>query len=224
MSVSANIAVIREQIPTNVKLVCVSKFHSVENIMEAYNAGERIFGESRAQEMSSKYPQLPNDIQWHFIGHLQKNKIKYIAPFVSMIHSVDSLELLQEINQHALKNQRIINILLQIHIAQEEAKFGFSNNDILDFLKNETWKELENIRICGLMGMASFTSDTAIITAEFQVLAQLYKTIKKEYFSTDDNFCELSMGMTDDFPLAIKNGSTMVRIGSAIFGNRTMSS
>ena len=211
MSVSANIAVIHEQIPTNVKLVCVSKFHSVENIMEAYNSGERIFGESRAQEMASKYPQLPNDIQWHFIGHLQKNKIKYIAPFVSMVHSVDSLELLHEINQHALKNQRIINILLQIHIAREEAKFGFSNNDILDFLKNETWKELKNITICGLMGMASFTSDTTIITAEFQTLAQLYQKIKTEYFSTDDNFCELSMGMTDDFSLAIENGSTIDR-------------
>ena len=188
--------------------------------MEVYNAGERIFGESRAQELSAKQPQLPNDIQWHFIGHLQKNKIKYIAPFVSMIQSVDSLELLQEINRYALKNNRVINVLLQVHIAKEETKFGFSADDILNFFKIDTWKNLENIKICGLMGMASLTADSTIVTAEFQSLAQLFKTVKKEYFPTDDNFCELSMGMTDDFPLAIAAGSTMIRIGSAIFNDR----
>jgi pyridoxal phosphate enzyme (YggS family) len=199
----------------------VSKFHSVETILEAYNAGERIFGESRVQELSKKQPQLPCDIQWHFIGHLQSNKIKYIAPFVSMIHSADSFELLCEINRHALKCGRIINVLLQIHIAGEETKFGFHAAEIPDFLKTGAWKKLENIKICGLMGMASFTADAATVTAEFNTLSLLFDTLKKEYFSADTDFCELSMGMTGDFPLAIGAGSTMVRIGSAIFGGRT---
>jgi pyridoxal phosphate enzyme (YggS family) len=188
--------------------------------MDAYRAGERIFGESRVQELTAKQPQLPADIQWHFIGHLQTNKVKYLIPCVSLIHSVDSIELLVEINRQSAKNKKITDILLQVHIAREETKFGFLPSEILNFFKTDDWRKFMNVRICGLMGMATYTDDNAQIISEFQTLAELFKIIKTEYLSADNSFCELSMGMTDDFPLAIAAGGTMLRIGGAIFGER----
>lgn len=220
MNISERIQTIREKLPKNVNLVAVSKFQAIEKLQAAYEAGQRIFGESRALEMRDKHAQLPQDIAWHFIGHLQKNKIKYIAPFVKMIHAVDSPELLAEINKEAAKNARVIDCLLQVHIAQEEHKFGFSTEDCLSYLRSGEWKNLSNIRIVGLMGMATFTDDKQEIRSEFQSLRQCFDTAKKECFAQDDCFCELSIGMSDDYPIAIECGSTLVRIGTAIFGER----
>ncbi|MBO5975226.1 MAG: YggS family pyridoxal phosphate-dependent enzyme [Paludibacteraceae bacterium] len=220
MSVKENIQNIRKQLPEDVKLICVSKFHSNETILEAYNAGERLFGESRAQEVRLKYESLPKDIEWHFIGHLQKNKVKYIAPFVSLIHSVDGEDLLSEINRCAEKNNRKINVLLQVHIAQEEQKFGFFEQELYDFLEGKVFQKYPFVKICGLMGMATFTENETQIEKEFSVLNEIFRKVKNDYFCSDDDFCELSMGMSDDFPIAVLKGSTMVRIGSLIFGER----
>ena len=220
MSVKENIQNIRKQLPEVVKLICVSKFHSNETILEAYNAGERLFGESRAQEVRLKYESLPKDIEWHFIGHLQKNKVKYIAPFVSLIHSVDGEDLLSEINRCAEKNNRKINVLLQVHIAQEEQKFGFFEQELYDFLEGKVFQKYPFVKICGLMGMATFTENETQIEKEFSVLNEIFRKVKNDYFCSDDDFCELSMGMSDDFPIAVLKGSTMVRIGSLIFGER----
>lgn len=220
MSISINLQNLRRKIPQTVKLVCVSKFHPDEDLMEAYHAGERAFGESRVQEMLGKQDRLPKDIEWHFIGHLQKNKIKYIAPFVYLIHGVDSFDLLCEINKQAKKVNRKIRVLLQIHIATEESKFGFSENEVLDMLRDDARKSLENIKICGLMGMATFTDNKAQVSHEFEGLHQLFVDIKSEFFNVDDDFKELSMGMSDDFQLAIEAGSNMIRVGSLIFGAR----
>ena len=204
----------------NVKLVAVSKTKPISSIQELYTAGQRVFGENRVQEMTEKYQQLPNDIEWHLIGHLQKNKVKYIAPFVSMIHSIDSLELLEIVNTQAKANHRIIPVLLQFHIATEETKFGLSLTEGVDLMQMNIKESLSNIKICGVMGMASFTEDLGLIRSEFKTLKNIFDTLKKRYFQDDWAFTEISMGMSGDYKIAIEEGSTMVRIGSAIFGNR----
>ena len=219
MSIQQNIETIREHIPAHVKLVCVSKFHPNEAVMEAYNCGERVFGESKVQELCGKQDRLPKDISWHYIGHLQTNKIKFIVPFVELIHGVDSFKLLEEINQQALKVGRTVKCLLQIHIAQEETKFGFSPKELIETLAEGKWRELSGIIVCGLMGMATYTENKDKIRSEFRGLKVLFDQVKEQYI-TDPSFCELSMGMSDDYQIAIEEGSTLVRIGSSIFGHR----
>ena len=211
---------IHERLPGHVRLVAVSKFHPIEALEEAYAAGQRVFGESKVQEMTTKYEALPKDIEWHFIGHLQTNKIKYMAPYVALIHGVDSFKLLKEINKQAIKAERIIPCLLQIHIAQEESKFGFSFDECRQMLEEGCWKELTHISIAGLMGMATNTDDENIIQQEFHSLGAFFQEIKDCYFSNQPAFKEISMGMSDDYPIAIAEGSTLVRIGSKIFGQR----
>ena len=220
MSISNNLSAVRKSIPVGVQLVCVSKFHPDESLLEAYETGERVFGESKVQEMCGKYERLPKDIQWHFIGHLQTNKIKYIVPFVELIHGVDSYKLLAEINKQAAKANRVVNCLLQIHIAQEETKFGFSAQELLDTLQAGDWKNLQHVKICGLMGMATYTDNTMQVKAEFSQLKDLFDQVKTTCFAEEPAFKNISMGMSDDFQLAIEQGSTMVRVGSLIFGNR----
>jgi hypothetical protein len=220
MSVQQNIEEIRKHIPTHVRLVCVSKFHPNETLMEAYVCGERIFGESKVQELCGKYETLPKDISWHYIGHLQTNKIKFIVHFVELIHGVDSFKLLEEINKQALKAGKIVNCLLQVHIAKEETKFGFSNEELIETLSEGKWKELSGIRICGLMGMATYTENRDQIRNEFKGLKVLLDQVKEQYFNNEPSFRELSMGMSDDYQIAIEEGSTLVRIGSSIFGQR----
>jgi len=220
MSIAQNIISIRKQIPDNVQLVCVSKFHPDESILEAYSAGERQFGESKVQEMCGKFQRLPKDIQWHFIGHLQSNKIKQIIPFVTLIHGVNSVKLLTEINQQAQKPDVRVNCLLQIHIAQEETKFGFSAAELKDWLATNEWLTLKNVNICGLMGMATFTDNSLVVKSEFDALKLLFDELKNSCFVDHPFFNTISMGMSDDFPIAIESGSTMVRVGSSIFGSR----
>lgn len=210
----------KEKVPSSVTLIAVSKTKPNNQILEAYQLGQRIFGENKAIEVRDKQAALPKDIQWHFIGHLQTNKIKYIAPFISLIHSIDSFKLLKEVNKEAKKQERIIPCLLQFYIAQEESKFGFDMEEVEQMLTSAAFKELANIEIHGVMGMATYTDDTAQIENEFRHLSSLFNRLKTDYFNEGSKFKEISMGMTDDFELAIKNGSTMVRIGSAIFGGR----
>ena len=210
MSISQNIVQLKASLPANVTLVAVSKFHPAEALMEAYNAGQRVFGESRAQELTAKQKVLPGDIEWHFIGPLQSNKVKDIAPFIHTIHSIDSLKLLQEVNKQAAKNNRIIRVLLEIHVAHE----------CRELLQNEQLAELGNIQICGLMGMATYTDDIALIEQEFHILHELFSELKAIYFIGNDNFAVLSMGMSHDYPVAIRQGSTMIRVGTSIFGER----
>jgi PLP dependent protein len=188
--------------------------------MALYNKGQRIFGENYVGELFDKYHALPKDIEWHFIGHLQSNKVKYVAPFVSMIHSVDSFKLLQEINKQALKNNRIIKCLLQFHIADEETKFGFNTEGVISFLTTNEFRALKNIELCGVMGMATFTEDKIQVKKEFQLLKGIFDNLKTNYFADNQAFKDISMGMSDDYKLAIEEGSTMVRIGSLIFGKR----
>jgi pyridoxal phosphate enzyme (YggS family) len=207
-------------LPKNVTLVAVSKTKPVEKILEAYNAGQRVFGENKVQEMTSKYEALPKDIQWHLIGHLQTNKVKYIAPFVSLIHSIDSEKLLREVNKEAHKNNRIIPCLLQFHIAEEETKFGFSFDEAKELLESETFLSLQNIQIVGIMGMASFTEHEEQIRTEFQTLHDYFQILKSHYFKFNPDFKEISMGMSGDYELAIEHGSTLIRVGSTIFGHR----
>lgn len=214
--ISENIKRIKNDLPDNVSLVAVSKTKPIADILKAYDSGQRIFGENKIQEMESKWEQLPKDIQWHMIGHVQRNKVKFMAPFVALIHAVDSLRLLKEINKEAKVNQRTINCLLQIKIAAEDSKYGMSSKDALQLLDSEEIKKMQNIKIIGLMGMATFTEDEHQISAEFAELKKLFDMIKDQY-----DFSVLSMGMSGDYELALKNGSTMVRIGSAIFGERT---
>lgn len=220
MSISSILSSIKTDLPDHVRLVAVSKFHPVEMIEEAYHAGQRIFGENHVQEMTQKHELLPKDIEWHFIGHLQTNKVKYIAPFVSLIHSVDSFKLLKEINKQAEKSQRVISCLLQIHIAQEETKFGFSFDECRTMLQEEEWKTLTHVQLCGVMGMATFTDDVQEVRNEFRSLKKFFDEIKENYFSHIEAFREISMGMTDDYPIAIEEGSTLIRIGTKIFGER----
>ena len=220
MSISSILSSIKTDLPEHVRLVAVSKFHPVEMIEEAYHAGQRIFGENHVQEMNQKYVLLPKDIEWHFIGHLQTNKVKYIAPFVSLIHSVDSFKLLKEIDKQAEKSHRVISCLLQIHIAQEETKFGFSFDECRTMLEQDEWKTLTHVQLCGVMGMATFTDDVQEVRNEFRSLKKFFDEIKENYFSHIDAFREISMGMTDDYPIAIEEGSTLIRIGTKIFGER----
>mgnify|MGYP000639330499 FL=1 len=220
MSVAENLREVLTELPPRVRLVAVSKFHPNEAIEEAYNAGQRIFGESKVQEMTAKHESLPKDIEWHFIGHLQTNKIKYMAPYVAMIHGIDSYKLLVEVNKQAAKVERTIKCLLQLHIAQEETKFGFSAEECREMLSAGTWKELKNVQICGLMGMASNTDDVEQIDREFCSLNRLFNEVKTTWFIHSDTFCELSMGMSHDYHEAIAAGSTLVRVGSKIFGER----
>lgn len=220
MSITDNLKQVLATLPAGVRLVAVSKFHPDEAIEEAYAAGQRIFGESKVQEMTDKYESLPKNIEWHFIGHLQTNKIKYMAPFVSMIHGIDSYKLLTEVNKQAAKAERIIDCLLQLHIAQEETKFGFSFDECREMLAAGEWKTLANVRICGLMGMATNTDAEQQIEQEFRSLHTFFNEVKKDFFADQPHFCELSMGMSDDYPLAVAEGSTLVRVGSRIFGER----
>lgn len=220
MSISLILSSIKAELPEQVRLVAVSKYHPVEMIQEAYDAGQRLFGENHVQEMTQKYALLPKDIEWHFIGHLQTNKVKYIAPFVSLIHSVDSLKLLKEINKQAEKAQRIIPCLLQIHIAKEETKFGFSFDECREMLRQDEWKNLKNVQLCGVMGMGTFTDNVDQVRSEFHSLKDFFDEIKENVFSDNPSFREISMGMTDDYPIAIEEGSTLIRIGTKIFGKR----
>lgn len=220
MDIQANLKEVLTSLPAQVKLVAVSKFHPNESIEQAYRAGQRIFGESKVQELTGKYETLPKDIEWHFIGHLQTNKVKYIAPYIAMIHAVDSYKLLAEIDKQAAKNGRVIPCLLEIHIAQEESKYGFTFQECREMLEAGEWKNLTHICIAGLMGMATFTEDETEIKKEFDSLKQFFNKIKQNYFADRDTFREISMGMSHDYPLAIEAGSTLVRVGSKIFGER----
>jgi len=220
MSVTENLNDILKTLPEGTNLVAVSKFHPAECILEAYEAGQRIFGESRAQELCEKQKILPEDIQWHFIGHLQTNKIKQIVPFISLIQSVDSLKLLKEINKEGEKIDRVIPCLLQLHIAREETKFGFSMEECRELLSSGDWIDLKNIKLRGFMGMASLTDNINAVRKEFRNLNDFFKETKRNFFPSDKSFSELSIGMSDDYKIAIDEGSTMVRIGSAIFGQR----
>lgn len=220
MDIQANLKEVLTSLPAQVKLVAVSKFHPNESIEQAYRAGQRIFGESKVQELTGKYETLPKDIEWHFIGHLQTNKVKYIAPYIAMIHAVDSYKLLAEIDKQAAKNGRVIPCLLEIHIAQEESKYGFTFQECREMLEAGEWKNLTHICIAGLMGMATFTENETEIKKEFDSLKRFFNEIKQNYFADRDTFREISMGMSHDYPLAIEAGSTLVRVGSKIFGER----
>ena len=218
--ISEKLVEIQKKIPANVCLVAVSKTKPVSDLLEAYDAGQRHFGENKVQEMTEKWEALPKDIQWHLIGHLQTNKVKYIAPFVHLIHSVDSLKLLAEINKQAAKCRRVISVLLQFYIAKEETKFGLDYEEAIVLLNSEEYKNFENIQIVGVMGMASFTNDEKLVRSEFAQLKELFSKLKASFFQNNDSFKEISMGMSGDYQLAIEEGSTMVRVGSSIFGGR----
>lgn len=224
MSISGQITKIRQDLPERVKLVCVSKFHPDEAILEAYESGERVFGESKVQELTGKHERLPKDIEWHFIGHLQTNKVKFLVPFVSLIHGVDSLKLLNEIDKQAKKADKTVSCLLQVHIAEESTKFGFSPSEMKDIFKEGRLKEFENIRLLGLMGMATFTDNTEQVRKEFRTLKTLLTDIQSDFSMEYPCFGEISMGMSDDYKIAIEEGSTLVRIGSTIFGHRNYGS
>lgn len=216
MAIQTNLSKIKTQLPSNVTLVAVSKTKSVEDIMQAYQSGQRIFGENKIQEMTEKYQKMPKDIQWHMIGNIQRNKVKYMASYVDLVHGVDSFKLLNEINKQAEKNKRIIKCLIQIKIAQEDTKFGISYEEAKIMLRSEEVKKLNNIEIVGVMGMASYTQDKIQIKKEFKTLKINFDNLKK----IAKNLMILSMGMSGDYKLAIENGSTMIRLGSSIFGTR----
>ncbi|MUP46984.1 YggS family pyridoxal phosphate-dependent enzyme [Gramella sp. BOM4] len=216
MNISENIKKYRSELPENVKLVAISKTKPNEDLLEAYRAGQRIFGENKIQEMTDKWEQLPEDIEWHMVGHVQRNKVKYMAPFVSLIHAVDSLKLLKEINKRARQNERSIRCLLQIKIAEEDSKFGISAEEAREILDSEAYAKMEHVKIVGLMGMATFTEDMEQVKREFQHLKKIFDEFQKDY----PDLQELSMGMSGDYQVAIECGSTMVRIGSSIFGAR----
>ena len=220
MSITQNLLSIKETLPEGVRLVAVSKTMSVEAIREAYQAGQRHFGENKVQELSAKQAELPADICWHLIGHLQTNKVKYIVPFIDYIESVDSLKLLREINKEAFKAKRTIKCMLQIHIAEEETKFGLNEEEVSELVQTVLSERLENVLICGLMGMATFTDDETQIRKEFKKLREIFDNLKSIYFTDKEHFRELSMGMSGDYQIAIEEGSTNVRIGSSIFGVR----
>ncbi|HDR50628.1 MAG TPA: YggS family pyridoxal phosphate-dependent enzyme [Mariniphaga anaerophila] len=220
MDIGKNIAEIKQSLPDGVKLVAVSKKKSPEIIMKAYNAGHKIFGENKAQELIQKQEKLPKDIEWHFIGHLQTNKAKYLAPFVSMIHGIDSFKILKTVNKEAQKNNRIIPCLLQFHIAEESTKFGLSEEEAYEILDSPEYKALKNISIVGVMGMATYTDDEQQVRNEFRFLKKIFDKLKKEYFPRKKGFKEISMGMSDDYLIAVEEGSIIVRIGSKIFGAR----
>ncbi len=218
--IKENLNIVRATVPSSVTLIAVSKTKPVSDLQEAYDAGQRIFGENKALEMRDKHQVLPDDIQWHFIGHLQTNKIKYIAPFVTLIHAIDSLSLLEAVNKEAVKNNRVIDCLLQFHIAQEDTKFGLDIEEAKAMLESDGFKDLKNINICGVMGMATFTDDAVQVRNEFKNLKNIFDVLKESYFNNNACFKEISMGMSDDYPIAIEEGATMVRVGSKIFGAR----
>ena len=218
--VAKNLHEVLDTLPDGVKLVAISKFHPKEYIEAAYREGQRIFGESHEQELAGKVQSLPKDIEWHFIGHLQTNKVKYIAPYISMIEAVDTVKLLKEINKQAAKYNRVINVLLELHIAEEESKYGFTPDACREFLKSGEWRELKNVHISGLMMMASNVEDKDQIRKEMTLAANLFDELKAEYFADDPEFKERSWGMSHDYPIAVECHSTMVRVGTAIFGPR----
>ena len=220
VDVAKNLHEVLGNLPEDVRLVAISKYHPNEYIEAAYAEGQRVFGESHEQELSKKMATLPKDIKWHFIGHLQTNKVKYIAPYITMIEAVDSLKLLKEINKQAAKHNRVINVLLELHIAQEATKYGFTLDACRELLEDGDWREMNNVRICGLMMMASFTDNEEQIRKEFMTAADFFDEIKNRYFAADDSFCERSWGMSDDYKIAVQCRSTMVRVGTTIFGER----
>lgn len=220
MSIAQNLQRITAQLPNNVKLVAVSKFHPVEKVMEAYDAGQRIFGENRAQELAAKAPQMPSDIEWHFIGHLQKNKVRMIMPWASAIQSIDSIELLQLVNKEAARIDRHVNVLLQLHVAKEQTKSGFTIDEVLQAAAEGAFNDLSNVTIAGVMAMATFTDNMEQVASEFELVHNTFLTLRDKYFAGDDAFKQISMGMSDDWPIAVKHGATLVRIGTDIFGAR----
>lgn len=220
MNIAENLEKIRQTVPNGVTLVAVSKTKPVEDLQAAYDAGQRVFGENHALEMRDKHEALPKDIQWHFIGHLQTNKIKYIIPFVTLIHSVDSPKLLHEINKEATKKGRKVDCLLQFHIATEETKFGLDYDEASAMLHSDDYKAMQNINIVGVMGMATNTDDMALVRSEFRNLKGIFEQLKADFFADKQDFAQISMGMSGDYPIAIEEGSTLVRVGSAIFGAR----
>ena len=220
MSIVDSLASVKASLPGSIKLIAVSKTHSTERILEAYNAGQRAFGENKVQELVPKYEALPKDIEWHLIGHLQRNKVKLIVPFVSLIHSVDSEKLLSAIDQEAEKAGREVKCLIQVHIAEEETKFGFTPDEAFRFFVDKRPAAYKHVRIAGLMGMATLTDDTTRIRKEFFLLHDLFEKVRTEGNVTKEDFSTLSMGMSSDYPIAVESGSTMVRVGSAIFGKR----
>ncbi len=220
MNIADNLRKLISDTPESVSIIAVSKRKSVEDILQAYKAGQRIFGENRVQELSEKHPQLPEDIEWHMVGHLQTNKVKYIAGFVHMVQSIDSLKLLLSLEREAKKADRIISCLLQIHIAREETKFGFTREEVLEIATSPEVQSLNNVRISGVMGMATFTEDKEQVKSEFRHLRETYNDLKENCFSIRPDFKEISMGMSGDYQIAIEEGSTMVRLGTIIFGER----
>ena len=218
--VAGNIHQVWENLPAGVRLVAISKFHPNEYIEAAYAEGQRVFGESHEQELAKKVETLPHDIEWHFIGHLQTNKVKYIAPYIAMVEAVDSLKLLKEINKQAAKHDRVIKVLLELHIAEEETKYGLSLDACRQLLEEGEWKEMRNVQICGLMMMASHVDDESQIAHEFDLAAHFFDEVKAKYFADEPAFCERSWGMSHDYKIAVQHGSTMVRVGTTIFGPR----
>lgn len=218
--VKGNLREVLADMPSGVRLVAISKYHPNEYIEAAYSEGQRVFGESHEQELSRKQKSLPSDIRWHFIGHLQTNKVKYIAPYISMIEAVDSLKLMKEIDKQAARHGRVIDILLELHIAEEETKYGLTLEECRNLLESGEWRELKNIHICGLMAMASYVDDEEQIRSEFHTASDFFDEVKQRYFANDDSFCERSWGMSHDYRIAIECHSTMVRIGTKIFGPR----
>ena len=218
--VKGHLREVRSRLPEGVCLVAISKYHPVEYLQAAYEEGQRVFGESHEQELRQKVEVLPNDIQWHFIGHLQTNKVKYIAPYVSMIEAVDSLKLLKEIEKQGAKNNRVIDVLLELHIAEEETKYGLTLDACRQLLEDGEWRNMAHVRICGLMMMASYVEDEAQIRQEFRTAHYFYDEVKQRYFAESPYFTQRSWGMSHDYPIAVEEGSTMVRVGTAIFGPR----
>lgn len=218
--VKDNLHKVLNTLPQGVRLVAISKYHPAEFIMAAYEEGQRVFGESHEQELRQKHEELPKDIEWHFIGHLQTNKVKFIVPYITMIEAVDSLKLLREIQKQAEKAERTVKVLLELHIAEEATKYGLTLSDCRQLLAGGEWRQMKNVKICGLMMMASNTDDEQQIANEFQQAADFFNEVKTEYFANDDDFCERSWGMSDDYPIAVEHQSTMVRVGTMIFGPR----
>ena len=218
--IKENLEKIRATVPEGVTLVAVSKTKPISDLQEAYDAGQRVFGENYPQEMRDKHEVLPQDIQWHFIGHLQTNKIKYIIPYVTLIHSIDTANLLEAVNKEAKKHDRVVDCLLQFHIALEETKFGLDLDEARQLLNSEAFKQMKNVRICGVMGMGTFTENMDEVRKEFKHLRSIFETLKSDYFANQPQFKELSMGMSEDYPIAIEEGATLIRVGSKIFGAR----
>lgn len=218
--IKENLEKIRATVPEGVTLVAVSKTKPISDLQEAYDAGQRVFGENYPQEMRDKHEVLPQDIQWHFIGHLQTNKIKYIIPYVTLIHSIDTANLLEAVNKEAKKHDRVVDCLLQFHIALEETKFGLDLDEARQLLDSDAFKQMENVRICGVMGMGTFTDNMDEVRKEFKHLKSIFETLKKDYFANQPQFKDISMGMSEDYPIAIEEGATLIRVGSKIFGAR----